>query len=202
MIFIIYKILLELNCDFVYVGSTSNLNKRIKDHKQNCVNESCRAYTYDLYKNIRLFGGFEKCNFEIIENYDCENRKEALIREQYWINELKANLNTIMAFNPKSKNERVKDISNTEEAKEKRKEYLLQNKDRFKERDKKNKKEYYEKNKNKWDKYREEHREQLRENNKINGTVYYTCGCGSEVCILKWTRHERTLKHKKYLETL
>lgn len=59
-------------------------------------------------------------------------------------------------------------------------------------------KKYYEANKEKKKEYREANKEKISEQRKEK----YTCGCGSTLRKDGKADHERTLKHKKYLENL
>ena len=95
--FIIYKIYQLDSPDIFYIGSTTNFSSRKSNHKKYCNNKVSKKYKYPLYQYIRAIGGFEKFNFEIVENYKCNTKEEALIKEQYYIDLLKPKLNTINA---------------------------------------------------------------------------------------------------------
>lgn len=91
---IIYKICCKdptiLN---TYTGSTSNFYKRKQQHKSNCYNIKDKKYNYYVYKFIRENGGWE--NFEMlqIEEYPCNTKNEAALRERYWLEANNSNLN-------------------------------------------------------------------------------------------------------------
>ena len=91
---LIYKLICnDTNITQFYVGHTTNFYDRKRCHKTNCYNEKNRSYNYDIYKYIRENGGWDNWNMIEIEKFPCNNIKEALVRERYWLNELKANLN-------------------------------------------------------------------------------------------------------------
>ena len=144
MLFTIYKISIA---DNVYVGSTKDFEERKSRHIRNCYLEKDRAYNYKVYKFIRENGGWDKCRMEIIENYECENKKDALLREQYFIDELGATLNTIKSicfstkqerhkiYNETHKEERkARDEKNAEHMHQYRKEYYARDPEYFRNR--------------------------------------------------------------------
>jgi predicted GIY-YIG superfamily endonuclease len=89
----IYKICCnDANITDIYIGHTTNFNNRKKDHKKDCNNDKMKNYNF-----IRENGGWNNWNMIIIENYQCNNIKEATIREGFWIKELKATLNVRIA---------------------------------------------------------------------------------------------------------
>ena len=127
-IFTFYEIVSkDENIKDIYVGKTTNFKKRVRDHKKNCYNENCKCYNYKLYQFIRENGGINNFNFIEIETNEF-NDKDSAIRERYWIEELKATLNS--------------DIP-TRTLKEYLKENLKNNREKYNKRQKK----YYNKNK-------------------------------------------------------
>jgi len=103
----IYKIISkDINITEVYVGHTIDFERILKFHRQKSNKRS-----YKLYNCIRFYGGWE--NFEIIkiEDYPCNSKQEAKIRQQYWITELKAELNIINA-SMETKNDRKENKKN------------------------------------------------------------------------------------------
>lgn len=108
----IYKIVCKdesiIDC---YIGSTKNFIKRKIQHK-NSYNTNNQNSNCNIYKFIRNNGGFDNFNFEIIETLICENKNEALIRERYWIENLKSNINSRSSYkrfnNNHSKDWRIK----------------------------------------------------------------------------------------------
>ena len=98
---IIYKIKCndELVLDF-YVGHTTCFKSRKYMHKSHC-----KTNTLKLYQMIRANGGWQNWSMIEIELYPCNSSTEARIREQYWIDELKAKLNMYKAFVTEKKEE-------------------------------------------------------------------------------------------------
>lgn len=85
-----YKISIE---NYIYIGSTKDFNQRKMGHKNVCNNANDKAYNSLVYKQIRDAGGWDKCEIVPIEEYNCETKKQALMREEYWRREYNANLN-------------------------------------------------------------------------------------------------------------
>jgi predicted GIY-YIG superfamily endonuclease len=76
-----------------YIGSTTDFYHRVRHHKSDFYNEN-KSISLKFYKFIKENGGWDNFKFEIIEKYPCNNNKEKIIRESYWINILKPILNT------------------------------------------------------------------------------------------------------------
>lgn len=95
MIYTIYKISI-VGED--YIGSTMDLKQRKIQHKSACYNENTHNYTNKIYQTIRANGGWDYCEITPIEEFECETRQQALIREEYWRREYKALLNIRQAF--------------------------------------------------------------------------------------------------------
>ena len=96
---VIYKIYcLDVLCDFVYFGSTTNFATRKSQHKHSCNNENNPAYNYNLYKMIRDNKGWDNFEMCLVEVFACENKQQLLIREQFHIDSHRNNMNTKKAF--------------------------------------------------------------------------------------------------------
>jgi len=95
MIYIIYKMCIQ---DFVYIGSSKDFNQRKIAHKRNCNSPQLKEYKFKVYEIIRNNGGWENVTITPIEEFDCETKLQATIREEYWRNEYKANMNTFKAY--------------------------------------------------------------------------------------------------------
>jgi hypothetical protein len=109
MEYTIYRIYCkDENIKECYIGSTKNLDDRIRRHINNCYNPK---YNLRVYNFIKENGGFSNWDFMEIEKTDKENR---YIRERFWI-ENSNNLNgqiptrTITEWYDKNKN-RIKDL--------------------------------------------------------------------------------------------
>ena len=124
---IIYKIVCENEC---YVGHTTNFINRKYQHKKNC-----KLINTKLYQFIRN----KEWNMIPIEEFPCDNKTQACIREDYWINELKPNLNSQYAvFNKEQIAEYQKEYNkeyrknNKEEIADKKKLYRVKNSNKIK----------------------------------------------------------------------
>ena len=128
---IIYKICCnDVNITDVYVGHTTDLIRRRRAHKFSSSNESNREYNYYKYKFIRENGGWDNWCIVPVEEYPCENVNQARIRERYWIEELKAELNKQV---PSRAYKEYRE-DNKEKIKEKDKRYRENNKEMIKEK--------------------------------------------------------------------
>lgn len=94
MKYIIYRISIN---DYTYIGSTKDFKQRKIAHKKACNNINNRQYNLKVYKIIRENGGWINCEMIPIEEFECEDKLQSLIREEYWRNEYDANMNTIKA---------------------------------------------------------------------------------------------------------
>ena len=91
---IIYKICCkDTTINDIYIGHTINFIKRRTQHKLNCYNENNKAYNRKNYQFIRNNGGWDNWSMIQIEEYNCNNKREAEMRERYWIETLNATLN-------------------------------------------------------------------------------------------------------------
>ena len=133
---IIYKIICnDLSITDMYIGSTTNFVNRLGKHKTSCNNENDTSYNYKVYKIIREKGGFSNWTMYEVEKYPCETRKEAFIRERYWTDILKCNMNSQRAMvteqevkdEIKINNKKYKE-THIEENKEYSKQYYIDNK--------------------------------------------------------------------------
>jgi hypothetical protein len=147
---IIYKLFCK-NTDIkdCYIGHTTNFKSRKAEHKYACLNENSKSHNLKVYKFIRENGGWDNFDFEIVEEYPCNNKREAEIREHYWYFLLKSTLNEISPIldleNIKRRNEAIS-LQNKEIADKNR---LLREENRCR---------YLEENKTKI----EEHKKQVR----------------------------------------
>jgi len=162
---IIYRIFSD-DCDYVYVGSTTNFVARKAKHKSNCNTQTDKSHL-KVYETIRANGGWDAFKMLEVEQYACENSKQSQKREQYWIDFYKSNLNSKNAY---KKEEYVKQYN--DEHKEEYKQYRI----KHSEENIEYAKEYY-----------QEHKKEL--NQKI------TCECGAIVSKQYLTRHKKLKKH-------
>jgi hypothetical protein len=183
----IYKIIhVDPDINLSYVGHTTNFVQREKNHKYNCEYYG-KYYTYandnNVYGVIRNNGGWKNFKMVFVEKWPCENKREALAREQYWIEILKPKMNTHMA--QRSQQQWLEDN------KEHKDEYL---------------KKYYKANKSKILEYRKEYGKAYRHNNietiKERTGRPFKCDCGATV---RWdyrSAHCKTQIHIRRLGQL
>ena len=102
----IYKLCCK-NTDIkdIYVGHTTNFEQRKNGHKRSCEIEKKETI---VYKFIRENGGWTNWSMVQIENYNCDNKRQAEIRERYWIETLEAKLNTNNPITTKDEKEKQK----------------------------------------------------------------------------------------------
>jgi len=198
--YIIYKITCICNTGLLYIGSTINFNRRVNKHKNDCYNENKKCYNIKLYKTIREYG-FNNFEFSIICKINNISKKEALITEQYYIYELKPNLNTYKSY------------ITEEEIKQKNQEYRKKNKEKLKEQKHKYNEKNKEKNKETTKVYREKNKEKIKEKSK----KYYetniekikerknekiTCECGKIITRNHIAQHKKSNIHLKKMECI
>ncbi len=190
MNYTIYKITLKNNDAFIYVGSTKHFDDRINDHKWHCNHKINRL----LYNTINEHGGWENAVISQVEMLVCDDRITALKREEYWRQELNANLNMIKSF-----------ISKEDEI-EQKKEYRAKNKEHII----KQKKEHYYANREEHllrsKAYQDTHKEQIKERKKVYHSEHKSeksakdkeiimCECGDNYTRCNRARHFKSKKH-------
>ena len=160
-----------------YVGSTTkDLKHSLQIHFHNCLDTTGRRDS-TLYKFIRE-NGTEHFIIELVEEYTCETTKELRTREQYWLDELKPELNMFRAIpNPNYEQE----CRDKEERRQRSQKFREEHKDELRERSKI---------------YREEYKEEIkkRKSQKV------TCECGREVTKEFLKKHQQTKLHKEQIE--
>lgn len=92
---IIYKLCCnDLTIIDLYIGSTTSFRTRKNKHKNACINSIDKDHNYPVYKFLRNNGNWNNWSMIQIEVYPCQNKRELESRERYWIEILKATLNT------------------------------------------------------------------------------------------------------------
>jgi len=123
---VIYKIICkDTAIKNIYVGSTTNFNRRKATHKCSCRKEGKKAYNYNVYKFIREHGGWFNWKMVEICKYPCENKRELNIVEREFIESLNATLNKVVPT--RTKKEYAED--NKQRLNEYIKQYRIDNKD-------------------------------------------------------------------------
>lgn len=229
---IIYKLCCnDTTITDIYIGHTTNFNQRKHNHKTNCCNENSKNHNLNVYKFIRNYGGWNNWSMIQLEEFNCNNSREAAIRERHWIDLLKPNLNCINPF--ASKEEKIlqkkewyeenkdeileKAKTHYEENKEQKLEYQKQYAEEHKEEIAEKQKEYREKNKDKLSdqkkEYRETHKEKAVKENKEwreankeklknQKAEIIDCECGNQYTFGNKHRHLQTGVHINYQNQL
>ena len=182
----IYKIEHVDDESLVYVGHTTNFDKRKTQHKYSCKNDNHTRYNLKVYQMIRENGGWEKFLMLEVEKYPCADKRAAERRENEVIKEVRASMNTYNSF-------RTQDEI-TEYHKEYNKEFYEANKPKIQEYHK----EYYEANKQKI----QERSKDYRDNNKLKLNEKVKCECGCEINKSHLNRHQATTKHLDKLKNI
>jgi len=91
---IIYRLFSE-SCNSFYVGSTTKtLRQRLVKHRS----KSHEAPNRKVYKCILGSGGFNEWKMEVLEEVETECGVVRRTREQFYIDKLKPDLNSILAI--------------------------------------------------------------------------------------------------------
>jgi hypothetical protein len=143
--FIIYEIFNQ-SLNFRYIGSTGNYSSRKSTHKTRCK----KQLKVKLYETINENGGWDNFTMRPIEEFACQNKIEARMRERYWCELYNPNLNMRKAYTSIEEKESYYD-ENKEHIQQYHKEYYEDNKDRYKQ--------YYEDNKDRVKQYYQDNRE-------------------------------------------
>ena len=188
MQYVIYKITCnnsDIEC--VYVGSSINFVKRAREHKNRSKHETNMN---KLYTTIREHGGFDNWTVEAVETGTFETVLETRIRERFFFEELRADLNT---YRPVTSREE-KSFEKVESTKR----WRNANKEKFKE----NERQYYKNNEEKIKQYQlqynfanKDKRNEYRSSHKTHCEA-----CNWEIRTCDKARHNKTHKHLKNLE--
>jgi hypothetical protein len=192
----IYKLCCkDLSITDIYIGSTTNFNRRKNAHKSICNNEKSKDHNLYVYQFIRENGGFQNWSMVEIELFNARDKKNLIRRERHWIENEKAALNSIKSCITE---EEIKEYqaeyqaeyraNNVDEIKEYKAKYYAENADKIKE--------YYAENA---DKIKETSAKYYAENaDKIKEKTQ--CECGSVIAKGSLSRHLKTKKHQTFLE--
>ena len=150
---IIYKIVCnDLKIQELYVGSTTDFNRRKNKHKSDCelLENNNFKYNTKIYKVMRENGGWNNWSMIKVEDYPCNSSQDAKMRERYYYEHLNANLNTYIPYQSaeerkqyKHDNDKLYREENEDTVKAKKREYRIKNKEKIAQHDK----EYREANK-------------------------------------------------------
>lgn len=90
---VIYMIRPKRNNFYMYIGHTTDKDRRLKEHMRLTASDNTK-----LYNTIRETGGWEHWELIEIGSYNCKCREDALKIEQEWCEKLRPNLNSISPF--------------------------------------------------------------------------------------------------------
>lgn len=96
LVYTFYKIAIK-DTKYCYIGSTTNLNRRLNSHKNSCHNYLQSNYHFKLYEVIREHGGWQNVEYSVVGLHEVETRCDAMVQEQKYIVQHKANLNSMPA---------------------------------------------------------------------------------------------------------
>ena len=199
----IYKIAHRYS-PYVYIGSTTNFNRRKQQHKDNAVVEK-QNKNYLVYQTIRELGGWDNFEMVLVTKCPCNDKLELTAIEFEYQQLFDANMNMASAssgldFSDSDYMKKYYEKNNVKLSKYNKK-YREENCEELK----KKSKEYYEKNREKLCKkyrdystqYREKNREKIRE----KGKEIIECECGCVVTKRTLSRHHKTPKHLKLMSS-
>ena len=90
---LIYKIAHRYS-PYVYIGSTTNFNRRKYEHKHHCINENSEKYNHKIYKTIRELGGWDNFEMVLVAKCPCDDKKELHAKEFEYQQLFDVNMNT------------------------------------------------------------------------------------------------------------
>lgn len=186
------------NIKQIYIGSTCNFRSRKRGHKSSCINEKSKKYNLYVYQFIRNNGNWENWDMIEIEPYPCSNKREKETRERYWIEELKAELNSNIPT--RSRPEWQKE--NRKKFPDKRKIETVKYYKKYRDKKLQYAKIYAIENKKKIKEYKKQYRIKNIDKIKNKEAIKINCQCGSIISNGNKSRHERSKKHIEYIENL
>ena len=198
---ILYKIVCkDLSITDLYVGHTTNFNKRKGQHKFHCNTINSKGYNLLVYQFIRTHGGWDNWTMIEIEKYKCADKLEACKKERHWIEILNATLNKQVP----SRTKKQYYTDNKEVIKQQQKQYKNDNVYKIKEFQK----QYYTDNKDKIKEFQKQYRDenkdkfkQYRDDNKDKFKAKSLCQCGGQYTYQNKSHHLKSNKHQEYLTT-
>jgi len=157
--YIFYKIIPknnDINC--CYVGHTTNIVNRNRQHKENVENENYNKSHYKLYQTIRQNGGWSEWEMIEIEKLNGITKLEARMKEQELMEYHNANLNSLKAYISEEQRKVLK--------KQITQKYREENKELLKEQTKKYKEDHKDIIAEQMKQYRQEHKQEIYEKTK------------------------------------
>jgi hypothetical protein len=140
----------------IYIGSTiKSLKDRLNVHKNDSQKSKSALYTF-----INEKGGFDNIKMNLIENYQCNSRRELEQREQFYIEKYDNLLNSHNAFTDQKEYRKQYYQKNKEHDLEYQKKYNEIHKEKIKEYQLDYQKKYYEEHKKEIITYKTEHQKE------------------------------------------
>ena len=200
----IYKVV-DNGLNLCYIGSTVQpLCKRMSGHRihyKKLLKENARhVAVYDIFEKY----GVENCKIIWVEDYPCNSKKDLEAQEGKHQKETDC-VNKRVAGRDKKQNYQDKREYYLEKSQIYRGNHREESKEYFKQRYIDKKDEIIEKRKehrqNNLEKVREQERQSYQRNKLIKQRPY-TCECGATMCFSAKSRHQKTQKHRQYLQSL
>jgi len=133
--YIFYKIVnVNADVDLCYVGSTANWKHRMYAHKHTCNNPNALRHNLKLYKTIREHGGWDEFKMVEIGRAEQLTLTEAHQKEEEYRVELQANMNSQKCFIDTKEVKKQYRIDNADKFKEYAKQYRIDNADTIKQK--------------------------------------------------------------------
>jgi hypothetical protein len=191
----------------VYYGSTTkSLSKRLIGHKAHY-----KLWQNNNYNNVTSFEiiKYDDCFIELYELYPCNSKTELEKREGQIIRANDNAVNKIIVGRTRQQyrvdnvdNKKLYDENyrenNRDKIKQKQNQYYIDNADKVKQKVSQYRKDNINKVKIRNKRYREANKDKI----KLRNNTIYECECGSKFGQCKKSRHLKTQKHLKYLESL
>jgi hypothetical protein len=206
----------------IYIGSTcQSLAKRKAKHKSNYADWKKGQYPWTT--SFELFDdAIHDVDIVLLESVACESKEQLHARERHHIESAEC-VNKYVPLRTKKEyyeycKPKLAVARQTDEYKQKQREYREQNNDKtkawhkkwrdgnkekikeYRENSKDKMKQYIENNREKlketWGAYREKNKEVIAQKKKEN----MACDCGSEIRKCTYARHVKTMKHKQWQE--
>lgn len=183
MLGFIYKIIVNTSNE-IYIGSTfQELRHRWQQHKDNYKRWKEGKSGYVSVFKLFEKHGFDNCKLIIIKEYEVYDRKHLEMYETLWISNLKlCCINKYLPFNIRKLYHREYDRQYRQE----KKEHIQQYQKKYRQENKEQQKHYFEH-------YYQENKEKFKEQ--------LFCNCGEKYTYSHKKRHEKSIKHQKWLET-
>ena len=190
---LIYKIAHRYS-PYVYIGSTTNFNRRKATHKHRS-----NTHNQKVYQTIRELGGWDNFEMVLVAKCPCDDKKELHAKEFEYQQLFDVNMNMSSASSGLdfSDSEYMKKYyeKNCEKLSEYQKKYREKNFEKLCKKSKlyyeKNYEKLREKNREIGTQYREKNREKIRE----KGKEKIECECGCIVTYSNIVKHRKSQRH-------